>query len=233
MAVVGSIACDKRFGKTVIDGVVMSDRGSILRARADRVDRFRLAVVEDCRRKGTIRSSARIDVAAVVAHVRHRLLWIKIDRRRMTVDNVFRERSPVTKEAVADPKFRFGGLLVEGDAWTNSRVNIITEFVFVTGRERAHPFLRSPERGWRAQGGNGCSAAVSEKVREVPFRFRRSKHELFVIAPKADSALGLEALDDLKDLARVWATINVVAEKDQLAQLGPGVRRTPHGDLAE
>jgi hypothetical protein len=77
--------------------------------------------------------------------------------------------------------------------------------------------LRSPERGWRAQGGNGCSAAVSEKIREVPFRFRRSKHELFVIAPKADSALGLEALDDLKDLARVWATINVVTEKDQLA----------------
>ena len=72
--------------------------GSILRADADRVDRFRLAVVEDCRRKGPIHSSARIDVAAVVAHVRHRLLRIKIDRRRMTVDNVFRERSPVTKE---------------------------------------------------------------------------------------------------------------------------------------
>src|SRR5664279_188699 len=177
------------------------NRGSILRARADRVDRLCLAVVENCRRKRPIYSSTRIEVAAVVAHVRHRLLRIKIDRRRMTVDNIFRERSPVTKETVADPKFRIGGLLVEGDAWTNPRVNIITKFVFVAGRERAHPFLRSPERGWRAQGGNGCSAAVSEKVREVRFRFRRSKHELFVIAPKADSALGLEALDDLKDLA--------------------------------
>ena len=193
------------------------NRGSILRASADRVDRRCLAVVEDCCRKGTIRSSARIDVAAVVAHVRHRLLRIKIDCRRMTVDNVFQERSPVTKEAVADPKFRIGGLLVEGDAWTNPRVNIITKFVFVAGRERAHPFLRSPERGWRGQGRNGCSAAISKKVRAVPFRFRRSKHELFLIAPKADSALGLAALDDLKDLARVWATINVVAEKDQLA----------------
>src|ERR1019366_7979983 len=90
------------------------------------------------------------------------------DCRAATVDNVFRERSLVTEEAVADPKFRIGGLLVEGDAWTNPRVNIITEFVFVAGRERAHPFLRLPERGWRAQGGNGCSAAVSEKVREVP-----------------------------------------------------------------
>src|ERR1019366_1041062 len=149
---------DKRFWKT----------GSIFRARADRVDRLCVAVVEDCSRKGPIHSSARIDVAAVVAHVRHRLLGIKIDRRRMTVDNVFRERSPVTKEAVADPKFRIGGLLVEGDAWTNPRVNIITEFVFVAGREGAHPFLRLPESGWRAQGGNGCSAAVSEKVREVP-----------------------------------------------------------------
>ena len=58
------------------------DLGSILRAYADRVDRFRLAVVEDCRRKVPIHSSARIDVATVVAHVRHRLLRIKIDRRR-------------------------------------------------------------------------------------------------------------------------------------------------------
>jgi hypothetical protein len=32
-----------------------------------------------------------------------------------------------------------------------------------------------------------------------------------VIASKADSALGLEALGDLKHSARVWATINVVA----------------------
>ena len=77
--------------------------GSILRADADRVDRFRLAVVEDCRRKGPIHSSACIDVAAVVAHVRHRLLRIKIERRRMTVDNVFWERPTVTKEAVANP----------------------------------------------------------------------------------------------------------------------------------
>ena len=186
-------------------------------ADADRVDRFRLAVVEDCRRKGPIHSSARIDVAAVVAHVRHRLLRIKIDRRRMTVDNVFRERSPVTKEAVANPKLGFGGLLVEGDAWTNPRVNIITDFVFMAGPESAHPFLRSPKRGRCAQGSYGCIAAVGEEVCKVPFRFRRLKHELFVIAPKADSALGLEALDDLKDLARVWATINVVAEKNQLA----------------
>ena len=119
----------------------------------------------------------------------------------MTVDNVSREQSPVTKEAVADPKFRFGGLLVEGDAWTNPRVNIITDFVFMAGRESAHPFLRLPERGRCAQGGYGCIAAVGEEVCKVPFRFRRLKHELFVIAPQADSALGLEALDDLKDLA--------------------------------
>jgi hypothetical protein len=33
---------------------------------------------------GNAHSSARIDVAAVVAHVRRRLLRIKIDRRRMT-----------------------------------------------------------------------------------------------------------------------------------------------------
>jgi hypothetical protein len=26
-------------------------------------------------------------------------------------------------------------------------VNVITDFVFVAGRERTHPFLRSPERG--------------------------------------------------------------------------------------
>jgi hypothetical protein len=96
-------------------------------------------------------------------------------------------------------------------------VNIITEFVFVADLESAHPFLRSPERGRCAQGGDGCIAAVGEEVCKVPFRFRRSKHELFVIAPKADSALRLETLDDLKDLARVWATINVVAEKNQLA----------------
>ena len=87
----------------------------------------------------------------------------------------------------------------------------------MAGRERTHPFLRSPERGRCAQGGDGCIAAVGEEVCKVPFRFRRLKHELFVIAPKADSALGLEALDDLKDLARVRATINVVAQKDQLA----------------
>lgn len=114
-------------------------------ADADRVDRFRLAVVEDCRRKGPIHSSARIDVAAVVAHVRPRLLRIKIDRRRMTVDNVFRERSPVTKEAVANPKLGFGGLLVEGHARMNSRMNIIADFVFMAGLERAHPFLRLPD----------------------------------------------------------------------------------------
>ena len=177
------------------------------------MDRFRLAVVEDCRRKGPIHSSARIDVAAVVAHVRHRLLRIKIDRRRMTVDNVFRERSPVTKEAVANPKLGFGGLLVEGHARTNPRVNVITEFVFMAGRERTHPFLRSLKHGRCAQGGDGCIAAVGEEVCKVPFRFRRSKHELFVIAPEANSALGLEAWDDLSDLARVWATINVVAER--------------------
>ena len=191
--------------------------GSILRADADRMDRFRLAIVEDCRRKGPIHSSARIDVAAVVAHVRHSLLRIKIDRRRMTVDNVFRERSLVTKEAVANPKLGFGGLLVEGHARTNPSMNIITEFVFMAGRERTHPFLRSLKRGRRAQRSDGCIAAVGEEVCKVAFRFRRSKHELFVIAPKADSALGLEALDDLKDLVRVCATINIVAEKDQLA----------------
>ena len=87
----------------------------------------------------------------------------------------------------------------------------------MAGRERTHPFLRLPERGRRAQGGDGCIAAVGEEICKVPFRFRRLKDELFVIAAKADSALGLEALDDLKDSARVWATINVVAEKDQLA----------------
>ena len=38
------------------------DLGSILRAYADRVDRFRLAVIENRRRKGPIHSSARIDV---------------------------------------------------------------------------------------------------------------------------------------------------------------------------
>jgi len=73
----------------------------------------------------------------------------------------------------------------------------------MAGRERTHPFLRSPERGGCAQGGEGCIAAVGEEVCKVPFRFRRSKHQLFVIAPKADSALGLEALDDLKDSARL------------------------------
>ena len=62
-----------------------------------------------------------------------------------------------------------------------------------------------------------ASPPLTKKVCEAPFQFRRSKHELFVIASKADSALGLEALDDLKDLTRVWATIDVVAEKDQLA----------------
>ena len=103
----------------------------------------------------------------------------------------------------------------------------------MAGREAAHPFLRSLECGRRAQRGNGCVAAIDEKVCEAPFRFRRSKHELFVIASKADSALGLEALDDLKDLARVWATIDVVAEKDQLASLFSGVRRKPFVDLAE
>ena len=87
----------------------------------------------------------------------------------------------------------------------------------MAGRERTHPFLRSLKCGRRAQRGDGCIAAVGEEVCKVPFRFRRLKHELFVISPKADSALGLEALDDLKNLARVWATINVVAEKDQLA----------------
>jgi hypothetical protein len=76
--------------------------------------------------------------------------------------------------------------------------------------------LRSPERGWRAQGRNGCSAAVSEKVRAVPFRFRRSKHELFVIAPKADSALGLEALDDLNPHSPDDATISSVFSAIQL-----------------
>ena len=80
----------------------------------------------------------------------------------------------------------------------------------MAGRERTHPFLRSLKCGRCAQGGDGCIAAVGEEVCEVPFRFRRSKHELFVIAPQADSALGL-------DSARVWAAINVVAEKDQLA----------------
>ena len=87
----------------------------------------------------------------------------------------------------------------------------------MAGRERAHPFLRSPERGRCAQGGDGCIAAIGEKVWKVPFRFRRSKHDLFVIAPKADSALGLEPLDDLEDLARIWATINIIPEKDHLA----------------
>jgi len=95
------------------------ERGTFLRSDADRVDRFRLAVVEVCRRKGPIHSSARIDVAAVVAHVRHRLLRIKIERRRMAVDNVFRERSLVTKEAVPYPKLGFGGLPIEGHARTN------------------------------------------------------------------------------------------------------------------
>ena len=93
---------DKRFWKTG-RGDEGRNLGSILRADADRVDRFRLAVVENCRRKGPIHSSARIDVAAVVAHVRHRLLRIKIDRRRMTVDNVFWEQSLVTMEAVVNP----------------------------------------------------------------------------------------------------------------------------------
>ena len=80
MVVVGSIA----WGQTLLEnddlwrGYEEMNLRSILRADADRVDRFRLAVVEDCRRKGPIHSSARIDVAAVVAHVRHRLLWIKI-----------------------------------------------------------------------------------------------------------------------------------------------------------
>ena len=123
----------------------------------------------------------------------------------------------MTKEAVANPKLGFGGLLVEGHARTNPRMNIITEFVFMAGRERTHPFLRSLKRGRRAQRGDGCIAAVGEEVCKVAFQFRRSKHKLFVIAPKADSALGLEALDDLKDLVRVCATINIVAEKDQLA----------------
>jgi hypothetical protein len=219
MVVVGSIAWGQAFPENEerSRGNKGRNLGSILRADADRVDRFRLAVVEDCRRKGPIHSSARIDVAAVVAHVRLRFLWIKIDRRRMTVDNVFWERSLVTKETVANPKLGFGGLLVEGHARTNPRVNIITDFIFMAGRERAHPFLRLLKRGRCAQGGDGCIATVGEEVCKVPFRFCRSKHELFVIAPKADSALGLEALDDLKDLARVWATINVVAEKDQLA----------------
>ena len=76
-----------------------------------------------------------------------------------------------------------------------------------------HPFLRSLKCGRRAQRGDGCIAAVGEEVCKVPFRFRRAKHELFVIASKANSALGLEALNDLKDSAQVWATINVVAGK--------------------
>ena len=81
----------------------------------------------------------------------------------------------------------------------------------MVGREAAHPLLRALERAWRPQRGNGCITAIDKKVCEAPFRFRRSKHELFVIASKADSALGLEALGDLKHSARVWATINVVA----------------------
>jgi len=115
------------------------------------------------------------------------------------------------------PKFCFGGLLIEGHARTNPCVNIITEFVFMAGRERRYPFLRSLKRGPRAQRGDGCVAAIDEEVSEAQFGFCGTKHQLFVIASKTDSALGLEALDDLKDLARVWATINVVAEKAQLA----------------
>ena len=121
MVVVGSIAWGQAFleNDDLWRGDEERNSGSILRADADCVDRFRLALVEDCRRKVPIHPGARIDVAAVVAHVRHRLLRIKIDRRRMTVENVFRERSPVTKEAAANPKLGFGGLLVEGRARAN------------------------------------------------------------------------------------------------------------------
>ena len=45
----------------------------------------------------------------------------------------------------------------------NPRVNIITEFVFMAGRERTYPFLRLLKRGRRAQGGDGCVAAVGEE----------------------------------------------------------------------
>ena len=79
------------------------DRGLILRASADRVDRLHLAVVENSGRKTPIDSSARIDIAAVIAHVRRRLVRIEIDRRAMSVDDIFREPPRVAKEAVAYP----------------------------------------------------------------------------------------------------------------------------------
>jgi hypothetical protein len=162
------------------------ERGTFLRSDADRVDRFRLAVVEVCRRKGPIHSSARIDVAAVVAHVRHRFLRIKIDRRRMTVDNVFRERSLMTKEAVAYPKLGFVGLLVKANPRTNPRMNIITEFVVVAGWERAHHFLRSPELGDRS---DNLKHKLAGRIVRVEIHIQDAKGDALIPPTRAASSL--------------------------------------------
>jgi len=223
---VGCRASFQGFAEQSVDGQL------IRRANADRIDRLGVTIIEDRGREWPHHPRARVDVAIIVVDIWRCLTRVRADRRRMSADDVFGKWPGVTKEAIADPEFCFFRLLFEGHAWTNPCVNIVAEWIFVAGRQRAHPLLRTSERGRRTQGSNGCVAAVEQEDSEVPLGLRGAKHEVLVIASKADGPGGLEALDDLEDLARVWAAVDVVAEKDELVRLTFGVRLEPRVDLA-
>jgi hypothetical protein len=54
-----------------------------------------------------------------------------------------------------------------------------------------------------------------------------------MIASKADGSITLEILDDLENLTRVWAPVDVIAQKDELMRLAATVQLTPVIDAVE
>ena len=54
-----------------------------------------------------------------------------------------------------------------------------------------------------------------------------------MIASKADGPITLEIFDDLENLARVWAPVDIIAQKDELMRLAATVQLTPVIDPVE
>ncbi len=48
-----------------------------------------------------------------------------------------------------------------------------------------------------------------------------------MIASKADGPIKLEILDDLENLTRVWAPVDIIAQKDELMRLATTVQLIP------
>ena len=191
------------------------------------IDRLDVGVVEHRGGQAAAVHERGVEVDAVRPHV-----WL-LDRR-VAVNDIFFVRPPVSEERAANPQPVGVRLVLQRDAGTDARVNVVAEFVLERRRQTGEP-PRVVAQSFEvriALDGRAAAVVATHPVllRATVAAQRRLGHHGLVIAlqgdhGREDRVFGGEApAEQLDHAERVGPAIDIVAERDQPRGFAAGMR---------